>query len=253
LGAIHNLAGKHDQYNLLPFQDPASPVVEAYRIIRSNIEFKTADRPVKSIVVTSLDRSAGKSITVANLGIIMAHAGYRTIIVDADLREPAQHHLFQLANSKGLTTAILTAELDLSQQVIETKVQNLQVLTSGKTPLNSAELLGSQGMRRVLAGLNEIADVVIYDSPPVLGITDASILANRMDGTVLVIEAGQTHLEEARQALSTLQQANANVIGAILNRSRPAYRKYYSFSKKFIAPDSVAHARSNRRWQWLPF
>jgi len=241
LGAIPNMTGKQEQDKLLLFQDPAAPVVEAYRIIRSNIEFKTADRPVKSIVVTSLERGAGKSITVANLGIIMAHAGYRTIIVDADLRQPAQHRLFQLANLKGLTTAILAPELDLTHQVLETKVQNLHILTSGKMPLNPAELLGSQEMRQVLAKLSQMADVVICDSPPVLGLTDASILANRVDGAVLVIEAGQTHLAAARQALANLQHANANLIGAIVNRGRPAHPKSSGFFRRFGAPDAVAH------------
>lgn len=242
LGAIPNMTGKQEQDKLLLFQDPAAPVVEAYRIIRSNIEFKTADRPVKSIVVTSLERGAGKSITVANLGIIMAHAGYRTIIVDADLRQPAQHRLFQLANLKGLTTAILAPELDLTHQVLETKVQNLRILTSGKMPLNPAELLGSQEMRQILAKLSQMADVVICDSPPVLGLTDASILANRVDGAVLVIEAGQTHLAAARQALANLQHANANLIGAIVNRGRPVHQKSSSFFRRFGAPDAVAHA-----------
>jgi len=256
LGAINNINGKHDQDKLLLAHDPASPVTEAYRIIRSNIEFQTADQLMKIIVVTSPGSNEGKSITVANLGIIMAQAGYRTIIVDADLRQPAQHRLFQIANSRGLTETLHSPEpdlvslhnvlspyvkleetiglpeLDLSGQVIDTKVRNLQVLTSGKVPLNPAELLGSQGMRKVLASLSRIADVVICDSPPVVGLTDANILANRADGVVLVIQAGQTHLAAARQAISNLQQANANLIGVIVNQGRLEDGKYYTSIKK---------------------
>jgi capsular exopolysaccharide synthesis family protein len=192
---------------------------------------------------------------VANLGIIMAQAGYRTIIVDADLRQPAQHHLFHLANSRGLVEAIRSPELDLSSQLTDTQIRNLQVLTSGEVPLNPAELLGSQGMRQVLASLSQMADVVICDSPPALGLSDTVILANRVDGVLLVIEAGRTHLDAARRAISNLQQANANLIGVILNRGRLEHQKYYTYhyNGKPASSGPTAHTRSNRRWQWLPF
>lgn len=253
LGAIHAMGEAQPQKKLLLSQDPASPVAEAYRIIRSNFEFKTADDPVRSIVVTSPGPGEGKSMMVANLGIIMAQAGLRTVIVDADLRQPVQHHLFQIANSSGLTEAIRAPELDLGALLISTKVPNLQVLTSGEVPPNPAELLRSEDMRQVLARLSEQADLVICDSPPALGLADAGILANRADGLVLVIEAGQTHRDAARQAISELHQADANVIGAILNRWRPEHRRYYSAARKTASSASTAHSRSNRRWQWLPF
>lgn len=253
LGAIHAMVEEQPQKKLLLSQDPASPVTEAYRIIRSNIEFETADDPVKSIVVTSAGPGEGKSLMVANLGIIMAQAGLRTVIVDADLRQPVQHRLFQIPNSKGLAEAVSEAELDLSDQLIDTNVPNLQVLTSGEVPPNPAELLRSDGMQKVLAGLRQKDYLVICDSPPALGLADAGILANRVDGLLLVIEAGRTHRDAARQAISQLHQANANVIGAILNRWRPGHRKYYSTARKTASSASAAHTRSNRRWQWLPF
>ncbi|MEZ4869894.1 MAG: polysaccharide biosynthesis tyrosine autokinase [Caldilineaceae bacterium] len=253
LGAINKIAGRREQAKLLIAQGASSPVAEAYRIIRSNIEFKTADAPMKSIVVTSAGSGEGKSITVANLGIIMAHAGHRTIIVDADLRQPLQHELFQIANSIGLSESTCLPETAFGSHLLDTKVRNLQVLPSGSIPLNPAELLGSQGMRELLAALSQMADVVIIDSPPVLGLTDASILANRADGVLLVVEAGQTQRAAARQALADLQQANANLIGAILNRSRPRYRAYGGALPLFTTGDPVAPIRANRRWQWLPF
>jgi capsular exopolysaccharide synthesis family protein len=121
-----------------------------------------------------------------------------------------------------------TSEFDLSSHLINTKVHNLHVLTSGKVPSNPAELLGSQGMRKVLTSLSRMADVVICDSPPVVGLTDANILANRADGVILVIQAGQTHLAAARQAISNLQRANANLIGVILNQARSEPGRYYT-------------------------
>lgn len=253
LGTIDRIAGKDARSKLVFFQDPASSVTEAYRIVRSNIEFRTDEDPVKSIVVTSSGPGEGKSITVANLGIIMAQAGLHTIIVDADLRQPAQHQLFQMANSRGLAEAIRSPELDLSDLMLDTQEHNLQVLTSGDTPSNPAELLRSEGMRRVLTELRSMADVVICDSPPVLGLTDAGILTNRTDGVVFVIEAGQTRLAAARQALSNLQQADANLIGAILNRGRVEHWKYYAYGGRPAFRGSVASTRLNRLWQWLPF
>lgn len=253
LGTISSMRGKRAQDKLLLSQDPASPVAEAYRIIRSNMEFTTADQPVKSIVVSSPGPGEGKSITVANLGIIMAQAGLRTIIVDADLRQPIQHQLFQIANSRGLVEAIRSPERDLSSQMMDTQVRKLQVLTSGKTPPDPAELLGSDGMRRVLADLSSMADVVILDSPPVLGLTDADILANRADGAVLVLEAGRTHVDAARQAISNLQRAHANLIGVLLNRGRLEHEKYYAYPRRTDSPGLAGHTRSNRLSQWLPF
>jgi capsular exopolysaccharide synthesis family protein len=226
LGTINSIVGKHEQNKLLLSQDSASPTMEAYRIIRSNIEFKTADHPAKSIIVTSPGVGEDKSTIVANLGIIMADAGYRTIIVDANLRQPAQHRLFGITNSKGLAEAIRSPEVNVSRLLMETKVPYLQILPSGRVPSNPAGLLGSHGMRQVLADLSQIADVVIYDSPPILGLTDTSILANRADGVVLVIKTGQTHREAARQALSNLQQARASLIGVILNGGRPKHLYY---------------------------
>lgn len=252
LGAINNINGKHEESKLLLSQNPASPMTEAYRIVRSNIEFKTADQPVKSIVVTSPEIGEGKSITAANLGIIMAYGGSRTIVVDANLRQPAQHRLFQIANSVGLAEAISSPELDLNSLLVDTKVHNLQVLPSGKEPLNPAELLDSSSMQQVLANLGQMADVIICDSPSALGLTDASILANRTDGVVLVVEAGQTHLGAAQQTISNLQQADANLIGVILNRGDSDHGKYYRSARRIVSLDSATRMRKHR-WQWLPF
>jgi succinoglycan biosynthesis transport protein ExoP len=254
LGTISSIRGKRAQDKLLLYQEPAAPVAEAYRTIRSNIQFTTADQHVKSIVVTSPGPGEGKSITAANLGIIMAQAGLRTIVVDADLRQPAQHQLFQVANSRGLVEAIRSPELDLSSQVMDTRVPNLQVLTSGNMLSNPAELLGSQGMRQVLASLSSMADVVICDSPPALGLADARILANRADGVVLVIEAGQTHADDARQAVSILQQADASLLGVVLNRGNLEHLKYHAFGRRKTAYGGrTVHSRSSRLWQWRPF
>ncbi|MEZ4706364.1 MAG: polysaccharide biosynthesis tyrosine autokinase [Caldilineaceae bacterium] len=252
LGAINKISGRSPQEKLLLAQDASSSITEAYRIIRSNLEFITTGQQAKTIVVTSPVSGQGKSTTVANLGIVMAYAGYRTIIVDADLRQTIPAPALQIASSIGLTKAVESAEDALDSKLIDTKVHNLQVLTGGNPPINPAEFLSSQKMRKLLTNLGEMADVVIFDSPPLLGLSDAAILANRADGVLLVVEADQTDLGVARQAVAILNQANANVIGAILNRGRAAPQHYAATNRKMLPITSPVAVRSQRR-NWLPF
>lgn len=252
LGHIGKINGKSEHDRLLPALNPGSPLSEAYRIIRSNIEFKTAERPAKTIVITSPGRAEGKSLMAANLGITMAQAGLRTLIIDANLRQPMQHRLFRVANAAGLTEALRSPELALDHLVLETKIPNLFVLPSGQLPLNPTELLGAQRMREILASLGQMADIVICDSPPALGLADASILANRADGVVLVLGVGQTRLEDARQTISSLSLANARLLGVIVNRARSRFHRYLRVVNATSLATS-ATPRSSRRWQWLPF
>jgi non-specific protein-tyrosine kinase len=227
LGMIGRIKGKDYEEKLIALQDPFSPAAEAYRIIQSNIEFMNIDQPIKSIVVTSPSSGEGKSITAANLGLIMAQAGLKTIIVDADLRRPMQHHIFQLPNSKGLGELLHSPELEIRNKLRNTKMENLQIITSGELPSNPVGLLRSQRMQQLLASLTELADMVIFDSPPVAMITDAAILSNRTDGVVLVIDSSQTRIALAKQAISNLQRANAKILGGIFNRVAGKEEGYY--------------------------
>jgi capsular exopolysaccharide synthesis family protein len=245
LGAVSQIKGKRYHDKLIASEDSFSPALEAYRMIRSNIQFKSIDRPVKSIVVTSPVSAEGKSITAANLGVVMAQAGLRTIIVDADLRRPVQHQIFKVSYAKGLTDLLRSAQLEINSYLKHTGVENLQVITCGDLPPNPTELLGSQRMGQLLAGLCEIADVVIYDSPPATLVADASVLSSRVDGVILVVEAGQTHREMARQAIANLKQAGANMLGGVLNRvphQGGSYYYYYSSSKKPSPAGRPAHS-----------
>jgi capsular exopolysaccharide synthesis family protein len=210
-------------------------------------------------MVTSTNLAEGKSITVANLGLVMAQAGLKTIIVDTDLRRPIQHEIFETPNLGGLTDWLCSPGSELKHHLRKTGVENLQLLTSGALPPHPAEMLGSRRMGQLLASLNEVADVVIYDSPPVLAVTDAAVLANRVDGVVLVIKAKQTRRDAARQAILVLHQAGANLLGGVLNqvskkRGGYYYQTYYS-SNKAAATDQPSPARRQpkRRWQWLLF
>ena len=156
-----------------------APSSEAYRILRTNLQFASVDTNLKLLMVTSPSPREGKSVTTANLSAALAHAGKRVILVDGDLHRPRQHQLFQLINNVGLTTALLHTELDFDILLRETSVPNLRVLTSGPLPPNPAELLGSTRMAEVLDLLQERADIVIIDSPPVTVVADTAVLSTK--------------------------------------------------------------------------
>jgi succinoglycan biosynthesis transport protein ExoP len=253
LGVISRIKGKKGQNKLLVYQDSFAPAAEAYRMIRSNLQFITDDQPVKSLVMVSPNLGEGKSFTVANLGVIMAQADLKTIIVDADLRQPTQHHLFQVSAQPGLAELLREPTLEVSKHLRKTRLENLQILTSGAGSLKSTELLGSQRMQQLLDSLTELADVVIIDSPPALALADAAILSNKADGVVLIIEAGRTRRDETLHVIASLQQAKANLLGVVLNRATQKQAPVYYKADKITFPDYSPHLRPKHLWQWLPF
>jgi len=211
---------------------PRSPLAEAYRILRTKIQVAT-DRPLDTLLVTSANPFEGKSTVVANLGVVMAQAGLSVIVVDSDLRCPILHDIFGLPNKVGLSNALIADGPSHDGYLQTTQLQNLRVLTSGPLPPNPAELLGSRRMGRVIQQLKEEADVVLFDSPAVLAVADAALLAKQMDGVLLVVEAGATRREAALRAKEDLTRVGANLIGAVLNKLSPKgaggyYYHYYS-------------------------
>ncbi len=266
LGAINRIKGKSRRDRLLLDQDIFSPTAEAYRMIRSNIQFMGVDRPLRTIMITSPVPGEGKSVTTANLGIVMAQAGLRTIIVSADLRRPTQHEIFEISPNVlmqgGLTELLLSSpETDPTPYLYPTGVANLVVLTSGAIPPNPSELLGSQRMSQVLKQLAQIADVVLIDSPPAAVVTDAAVLATKVDGVVLVAKAGETRLGAMRQAVTNLQHAGANLLGVVLNnvssRRGGGYYHYYggyysSQTTKSTRPSPVKQPATDLSGSRLP-
>ncbi len=205
------------QPSLITLTDPRSPAAEAYRTLRTNVDFSGLDRSIHALLVTSVAPVEGKSLTLANLAVAMAQGDKRTILVDADLRRPTLHTLFGLNNDKGLTSLFIDAKGPIEPALKDVKVPNLQVLTSGPLPPNPAELLGSQRMLDVIAALKQRADIILFDAPPVIAVTDAAVLGKRVDGVVLVVEAGQTRREHARRAKEQLEKLNIRIVGAVLN------------------------------------
>jgi non-specific protein-tyrosine kinase len=196
--------------------DPRSPVAEAYRSLRTNLEFSSLDEPLRTMVVTSPAPEAGKSTTLANLAVTLAQAGKQVILVDCDLRRPSLHDIFGVPNATGLTSVILD-DITSTPPLRETGVAGLRLLTSGPLPPNPAELLGSRRMAGLIQTLREQADMVLFDAPPVIAVTDAAILASQVDGVLLVLNAGVTRREHAQRARAALDKVNARLVGTVLN------------------------------------
>ncbi|MEM7342894.1 MAG: polysaccharide biosynthesis tyrosine autokinase [Chloroflexota bacterium] len=230
LGSIIRIKARSPRDRLINASSQFSPFTEAYRMVRTNIQFVSVDQPIKSILITSALADEGKSLTAANLAITMAQAGLRTILVDADLRRPSLHQIFQISNVGGLTGLLQSDDARPEHFLTRTSLTNLQILPSGNLPPNPTELIGSNRMRTTITNLTKIADAVIFDSPPVLALADATLLANRVDATVLVIRAEQTRYGPVKQALINLQQASASLIGGILNQVSNNQSDYYAQS-----------------------
>lgn len=238
LAAIERMRGGSDRapiYRLAALLYPRSVAAEAYRALRTNIEFAAVDQPIRTILVTSAVPSEGKSVTAANLAVVFAQTGRKVLLVDADLRKPGVHDLFALANDEGLTDLLRSDDVQLEMAVRSTEQKNLQVLTAGPHPPNPAELLGSQRMKALLATIKEVHDIVILDSPPLQVFTDAALLSAHLDGTVLVVESRRGRRSQIRAAREALSKANAHLIGVVLNGISPKtpseYGRYYGSSE----------------------
>ncbi len=213
---------------LIVAKEPFSPASESYRMIRNNIQFMSIDKPGRSILVTSPTPGEGKSSTAINLAIAMAQNGYRTILVDADMRKPTLHEVFRFPRGIGLTNQFRSLDPGENIPLWETEINNLQLLTAGELPPNPSELLGSQRMDIIVSSLKDKADMIIIDSPPAAFIADATVLSKRVDGVVIVVSAGKTRRDVARRAVFNLQQSGANILGVVLNRA-PAKNGRYKY------------------------
>ncbi len=201
---------------LITISQPRSPVSEAYRSLRTSIQFLGLDRRIQTLLVTSAGPDEGKSTTLANLAVTFAEAGREVLAVDCDLRRPSLHQLFDLSNDVGLTTTIRD-ERPLTDVILQTGVPHLKLLPSGPLPPNPSEILGSQRMDRIIDSLRGSAEVILFDAPPMIAVTDAAVLGVKMDGVLLVVSAGKTKRDHALRAKSLLDKVNAKILGVVLN------------------------------------
>ena len=216
-------------------------------MLRTNINYASGDKPLHTIMITSPDPGEGKTTVTANLSVVMAQNGMRVFTIDCDLRHPKLHTYFGISNNSGMSNLFFqSGEVPYSYHQI-LKMENLSVITTGPLPPNPAELLSSQKMQSILKGIRQASDVILIDTPPVLAVTDAAVLAPILDGVLLVVRPGKTRIHTLRLAIAQLNQVNANVLGVVINdvdlrdksyayyyrdyRKYSAYQEYYTMDK----------------------
>jgi non-specific protein-tyrosine kinase len=229
-----------DKSRLIAMREPRSPVVEAFRSLRTNIQFAGVDQPMRSLLITSAGPAEGKSTVASNLAVVMAQAGLKVALVDCDLRRPSQHKQFEIPNRTGLTDILLRDPSQWHDIMVPSGVPNLLLISSGALPPNPSELLGSKRMHQLLEYLQQSHDVMILDAPPLLPVTDALVLASMADGVVMVIDYGATRIGEAVQGKSQLDQSGAHLVGIVMNRiptGRRGYAYYYYYRRYYNYDD----------------
>ncbi len=206
-----------DKLGLVTISDPLSPASEAYRTLRMNLQFAALDRQLSTMLITSAGPGEGKSTTLVNLAVTMAQVEQRVIIIDCDLRRPCLHRFFGLSNDTGLTTMMVDEQALANPPLQDTPVKGLRFLASGTLPPRPADLLGSKRMETVIERLLQEADVLLFDAPPVMAVTDAMVLASKVSGVLLVVSAGETKREHVQRAVERLNKVSAHIVGAVLN------------------------------------
>lgn len=202
--------------NLITRENPKSPVSEAFRTIRTNIQFSSINNSLKTIVFASTTPDEGKSTVVANLALVMAQAGQKVVVLDCDFRNPTQHKLFKLQN-KGLSNCVATGK-DVFEIIQNSGTPGLDIITSGPVAPNPSEILASSRMKEVLEELKEKYDYVLIDTPPVLPVTDAAVLASRVDGVILITAWNKIDPAMAKESKARLDKAGAKMLGVLFNK-----------------------------------
>lgn len=224
---LHKAVENQEYKGFVVEKKPKSIVSEAYRTLRTNIQYSSYDKEIKTIVVTSAEAAEGKSTVAGNLALSFAQNEKKVIIVDCDLRKPAVHKNFKISNLSGLSEVLIGKEkLD---NVIQSRNENLDILTSGKIPPNPSEMLSSTAMTNLMEKLREKYDMVILDSAPLQAVTDAQVLSTKADGTILVIRAQRTNRDSVIEAKNLLTKVGANILGTVLHAVENTRGKYYYY------------------------
>ncbi|CDM67933.1 tyrosine-protein kinase etk [Clostridium bornimense] len=206
---------------------PKSISAEAYRTLRTNIQYSSYDKKIKKILVTSSEPSEGKSTIIGNLAVSLSQSENTVIILDCDLRKPTMHKKFKISNEVGLTE-LLVGKKEL-KDVVQYRNKHLHIITSGKIPPNPAEMLASKSMERLLEQLANEYDYILMDTPPLNAVTDAQVLSTEVDGTLIVIRSEKTKKESILTAKNLLQKVNANILGIVFNDVANSINKYYYY------------------------
>lgn len=213
---------------LITLNNPKSPISEAYRSLRTNIQFSSIDHDIRCIMVTSASPGEGKSTTTANLAVTYAQSDKKVLIIDSDLRKPTMHHTFSVSNRMGISN-ILTGQCSSEDVITETDIPNLFLLPSGPIPPNPSEMLGSKRMKDLITELLHHFDYIIIDTPPALAVTDAQIVSTLCDGVLLVIDSESVKSGPAMKAKANLEHVQARILGVVLNNMDRDQKEYYYY------------------------
>lgn len=220
---------------IITHENPKSPISEAYRALRTNIQFSAIDEDLRVMMVTSAGPGEGKSTTINNLAVAYAQADKKVLLVDADLRKPTLHNTFNVSNRWGVTS-LLTNQARLEEVIRNSSISNLDILTSGPIPPNPSEILASKRLTGLLDELKNRYDIILIDTPPAIAVTDAQIVATKCDGVILVVDSGNVKREIAMKAKANLEHVQARILGVVLNnvdrRNKEAYYYYYYGNKE---------------------
>ncbi|MBC5624097.1 CpsD/CapB family tyrosine-protein kinase [Clostridium sp. NSJ-49] len=206
---------------------PKSIAAEAYRTLRTNIQYSSFDKEYKTIVVTSSEPGEGKSTTSGNLALAISQAESKVLLIDCDLRKPSLHKLFRISNNYGLSDLLLHRKT--MEDVAVKYNEGLTVVPAGKIPPNPSEMLGSKAMGTFLDEMKKHFDYIIIDTPPIGAVTDSQVLSTKVDGTILVVKAGQTKKDVVMNSVNAIKKVNGNIIGTVLNGVENSKNKYYYY------------------------
>jgi capsular exopolysaccharide synthesis family protein len=218
---------------LISLNNPKAKASEAFRTLRTNLQFSSVDDTLKSILVTSSVPSEGKSTIMANLGITYAQADKKVLILDCDLRRPSIHKHFEISNSSGLTNLLIDAS-SLEDYIFATEIPNLYVIPSGPIPPNPSDLLGTKRMKLLLAKLQDLFDLILIDAPPVIAVADAQILSTMADGVIIITSYGEVDKGALAKTKTLLDMVGARMLGLVLNKV-PDHSKPNYFKKNYYA------------------
>lgn len=221
---------------IITLTNPKSPISESYRALRTNIDFSSIDDKLQVLMVSSAGPGEGKSTTITNLAVTFAQSDRKVLLIDADLRKPTAHHTFSISNRMGLSS-VISQQCTLEEAIQGTDIPNLDVMTSGAIPPNPAEMMGSRRMTALIEQLRVMYDIILIDTPPLLAVTDAQIVATKSDGVILVVDQGRVKRDIAAKAVKNLENVNARILGVVLNNvkrkaNEEAYYYYYGVQEK---------------------
>jgi len=227
--------------------NPKSPISEAYRVLRTNIQYSSIDKPLKTIVVTSSKPMEGKTTTVVNLAVSFAQTGKRVLLIDSDLRKPKIHKIFSLSNKTGLTNLIVAHDDDFVKYIRLCEIPNLEILPCGTIPPNPSELLSSNTFINFIHEMGEIYNIILLDAPPVGSVTDAAIISAFVDGTILVANSGHVEIEALKRSKELLTNVNANIIGVVLNNLDKHAGSNYYYQYDYYAEDGKKKSKRKKK------